>query len=97
MNARLFAAASKLSPQAWWLLVLLVGGAVALEGWLLVLREPVNTYREVSAARESLRAMEEMMAAQQADSSEPACAPGSLPSASAPGWAPRPRSSSPWR
>ena len=67
MNARLLAAASKLSPQAWWLLVLLVDGAVALEGWLLVLREPVNTYREVSAARESLRAIEEMMAAQQAE------------------------------
>jgi Tfp pilus assembly protein PilO len=67
MNARLLAAASKLSPQAWWLLVLLVGAAVALEGWLLVLREPVNTYREVSAARESLRAIEEMMAAQQAE------------------------------
>jgi Tfp pilus assembly protein PilO len=67
MNARLLAAASKLSPQAWWLLVLLVGAAVALEGWLLLLREPVNTYREVSAARESLRAIEEMMAAQQAE------------------------------
>ena len=67
MNARLLAAASKLSPQAWWLLVLLVGGAVAIEGWLLVLREPVNTYREVSAARESLRAIEEMTAAQQAE------------------------------
>jgi Tfp pilus assembly protein PilO len=67
MNARLLAAASKLSPQAWWLLVLLVSGALALEGWLLVLREPVNTYREVSAARESLRAIEEMTAAQQAE------------------------------
>jgi Tfp pilus assembly protein PilO len=67
MNARLLAAASKLSPQAWWLLVLLVGGAVALEGWLLVLRQPFYTYRELSAARESLRAIEGMTAAQQAE------------------------------
>ena len=67
MNARLLAAASKLSPQAWWLLVLLVGGAVALEGWLLVLRQPVNTYRELAADRASLRAIEDMTAAQQAE------------------------------
>jgi Tfp pilus assembly protein PilO len=67
MNARLLAAASKLSPQAWWLLVLVIVGTVALEGWLLVLRQPFNTYRELSAARESLRAIEDMTAAQQAE------------------------------
>ena len=67
MNARLITAAAKLSPQTWWLLVLLIGGAVALEGWLLVLRQPVNTYRELAADRESLRAIEDMTAAQQAE------------------------------
>lgn len=67
MNARLLAAASKLSPKGWWLVVLLVGGAVALEGWLLVLRQPFNVYRELSAARESLRAIDDMTAAQRVE------------------------------
>jgi Tfp pilus assembly protein PilO len=67
MNARLLAAGARLSPQTWWLLVLLVAGAVALEGWLLVLRQPFHTYRELSADRESLRAIEGMTAAQQAE------------------------------
>jgi len=67
MSARLVDALSRLSPAAWWSLVALVGALIALEGWLLVLRQPFTAYRDLSAARESLRAIEDMTAAQHAE------------------------------
>lgn len=65
MSARLLAALSKLSPAASWLLVLAIGSALLVEGWILVLRQPFAAYRDLSAARESLRAIEDMTMAQQ--------------------------------
>ena len=65
MSARLLALLSRLSPGASLLLVLSIGGAILVEGWMLVLRQPFAAYRELSAARESLRAIEDMTAAQQ--------------------------------
>ena len=65
MTARLLTALSKLSPGAWWLVALLTGSALLIEGWLLVLRQPLAAYRELSTARESLRGIEGMTLAQQ--------------------------------
>ena len=65
MSARLLAAASALSPRTLWLIVFVLGGAILLEGWLLVLKQPFAAYRDLSAARESLRTIEEMTASQQ--------------------------------
>ena len=65
MNARLLAALSQVSPRTLWLILLLIGGAILLEGWLLVLRQPFTAYRDLAAARESLRTIEEMTATQQ--------------------------------
>jgi len=65
MTARLLAVLSRLSPLAWWIVALSIGAALVVEGWILVLRQPVAAYRELSAARESLRAIAPMMAAQE--------------------------------
>lgn len=65
MTERLLAALSRLSATAWWILALSIAAALALEGWIVVLRQPVAAYRELAAARESLRAIEPMMAAQE--------------------------------
>ena len=67
MSARLLAALSRLSPAAFWLLAAVVVGALATEAWILVLRQPFNAYRELAAARDSLRAIEQMTAAQEDD------------------------------
>jgi len=64
MTARWLSALSKLSPGATWLVVLLIGAALLVEGWMLVLRQPFAAYRDLSAARESLRAIEDMTMAQ---------------------------------
>lgn len=59
------AALSRLSPGAFALVSALAIGALLLEAWLLVLRQPFAAYRELDAARESLRAIEHVTAAQQ--------------------------------
>lgn len=65
MSARLLSVVSKLSPGAWLLVALTLGGAILVEGWILALRQPLASYRELSEARESLRAIEDMTQAQQ--------------------------------
>jgi Tfp pilus assembly protein PilO len=61
----LIARLSRLSPPAFWLLAAVVVGALAAESWILVLRQPFNAYRELAAAKESLRAIEQMTVAQE--------------------------------
>jgi Tfp pilus assembly protein PilO len=65
VTARLISALAKLSPGMLWLLAIAIGGAVVLEAWVLVLRQPLTAYRELAAARDSLRAIDEMTVAQQ--------------------------------
>jgi len=65
MSAALVRALSRLSPGAFWALGLLVVVALALEAWMLVLRQPLAAYRDLAAARDSLRAIEQMTASQQ--------------------------------
>jgi Tfp pilus assembly protein PilO len=65
VSARLLAVLSKLSPAASWLLVLSIGGALLVEGWILVLQQPFAAYRDLSAARQSLREIEDLTMAQQ--------------------------------
>ena len=65
MIARLRAAFSALSPGTFTLVALLIGAALLFEGWMLVLRQPFVAYRELSAAREALRAIEQMTMAQE--------------------------------
>jgi Tfp pilus assembly protein PilO len=65
VSARLLAVLSKLSPGASWLLVLSIGGALLVEGWILVLQQPFAAYRDLSAARQSLREIEDLTMAQQ--------------------------------
>jgi Tfp pilus assembly protein PilO len=65
MTARLLGALAKLSPGATWLVVLLIGAALLVQGWILMLRQPFAAYRDLSAARESLRAIGDMTMAQQ--------------------------------
>lgn len=67
MNARLVSAVSRLSPAAWWLLVVALGAALLVEGWMLALRQPFAAYLELSAARESLRTLEQMTQTQEAE------------------------------
>jgi Tfp pilus assembly protein PilO len=65
VSGRIAQALAKLSPGMLTLLSALVIGALVLEAWILVLRQPFAAYRELSAARQSLRAIEELMAAQE--------------------------------
>lgn len=65
MIERVVAAVSKMSPAAWWLVVLAIGGALVFEGWVLLLRQPLNAYLELSATRASLRALDEMTRTQE--------------------------------
>src|SRR5262249_18831137 len=65
MSAALVRALSKLSPGAFWALGLLVVAAFALEAWMLVLRQPMAAYRDLAAARDSLRAIEHITLTQQ--------------------------------
>ena len=58
-------ALSRLSPGAFWALGLLVVAALALEAWMLVLRQPLAAYRDLAAARDSLRVIEQMTHTQQ--------------------------------
>jgi hypothetical protein len=67
MSARLIDALARLRPAAWWSLVLVVGALIAFEGWLVVLRQPFVAYLDLSAARESLRAIEDLTVAQHAE------------------------------
>ena len=65
MSAALVRALSRLSPGAFWALSLLVVAALALEAWMLLLRQPLAAYRDLSAARDSLRVIEQMTLTQQ--------------------------------
>jgi Tfp pilus assembly protein PilO len=58
-------ALSRLSPGAFMIVTALVVGAFLIEAWMLVLRQPFAAYRDFSAARESLLAIERMTASQQ--------------------------------
>ena len=65
MKSAALRALARLSPGAFWAVSLLVVAAVLLEAWMLVLRQPLAAYRDLSAARESLRLIEHMTASQQ--------------------------------
>jgi Tfp pilus assembly protein PilO len=67
VSRRLVTSLARLSPAALSLLFLAFAGAVVVQGWILVLRQPVATYRELVATRESLRAIAEMNTTQQAE------------------------------
>ena len=67
MSAALVRILSRLSPGAFWALGLLVVAAFTLEAWMLVLRQPLAAYRNLAAARDSLRVIEQMTLTQQQD------------------------------
>ena len=62
-------ALSRVSPRFLLLAMILIVGAAALEGWVLVLRKPFLEYRQLAATKASLATMVGALASQRAEQS----------------------------
>ena len=67
MTERILDALAPISPRILQLAMILIVGAAAFEGWLLVLRKPLAEYRQLAATKASLAATVAASATQQGE------------------------------
>jgi Tfp pilus assembly protein PilO len=67
LRERILDALFPISPRILQAVMILIVGAAALEGWLLVLRKPLDEYRQLAATKASLAATVAASATQQGE------------------------------